>query len=51
MKADIGVKDGRIVGIGKGGNPDTMEGSSESSWWGFDRGDRRGGTHRDGRRN
>lgn len=23
-KADIGIKDGRIVGIGKGGNPDTM---------------------------
>ncbi|WP_139492030.1 urease subunit alpha [Brevibacillus dissolubilis] len=26
VKADIGVKDGRIVGIGKAGNPDTMEG-------------------------
>ncbi|MBM7570479.1 urease subunit alpha [Aquibacillus albus] len=26
VKADIGVKDGRIVGIGKGGNPDVMEG-------------------------
>ncbi len=25
-KADIGVKDGYIVGIGKGGNPDTMDG-------------------------
>src|SRR5512147_258197 len=26
LKADIGVKNGRIVGIGKAGNPDTMEG-------------------------
>lgn len=26
VKADIGIKDGRIVGIGKGGNPDIMEG-------------------------
>jgi urease subunit alpha len=26
VKADIGIKDGRIVGIGKAGNPDTMEG-------------------------
>jgi urease subunit alpha len=25
-KADIGIKDGRIVGIGKAGNPDTMAG-------------------------
>lgn len=25
VKADIGMKDGRIVGIGKAGNPDTME--------------------------
>nr|CCA15063.1 urease putative [Albugo laibachii Nc14] len=25
-KADIGLKDGRIVGIGKGGNPDVMDG-------------------------
>jgi urease subunit alpha len=24
VKADIGIKDGRIVGIGKAGNPDTM---------------------------
>jgi urease subunit alpha len=28
VKADIGIKDGRIVGIGKAGNPDTMEGVS-----------------------
>ncbi len=26
MKADIGVRDGRIVGIGKAGNPDIMDG-------------------------
>ncbi|MEO6454533.1 MAG: urease subunit alpha [Ginsengibacter sp.] len=26
VKADIGVKDGKIVGIGKAGNPDTMDG-------------------------
>jgi urease subunit alpha len=26
LKADIGVRDGRIAGIGKAGNPDTMDG-------------------------
>ena len=26
VKADVGIKDGRIVGIGKAGNPATMEG-------------------------
>lgn len=26
VKADIGIKDGRIAAIGKGGNPDTQEG-------------------------
>jgi urease subunit alpha len=26
LKADIGVRDGRICGIGKAGNPDTMDG-------------------------
>ena len=26
VKADVGVKDGKIVGIGKAGNPSTMEG-------------------------
>ena len=26
IKADVGLKDGRIVGIGKAGNPDTQEG-------------------------
>jgi len=26
VKADVGVSDGRIVGIGKAGNPDTMDG-------------------------
>lgn len=30
IKADIGIKNGLIVGIGKGGNPDTMEGVTES---------------------
>src|ERR1044071_1124559 len=25
VKADIGIKDGKIVGIGKAGNPDTMD--------------------------
>ncbi|ARK32776.1 urease subunit alpha [Halalkalibacter krulwichiae] len=29
-KADIGVKDGRIVGIGKGGNPDIMDGVDDN---------------------
>ncbi|QQK81164.1 urease subunit alpha [Salicibibacter cibi] len=28
VKADIGVKDGRIIDIGKAGNPDTMDGVS-----------------------
>jgi len=27
VKADIGVRDGRIVGIGKAGNPDICPGS------------------------
>src|ERR1700693_2685585 len=26
IKADIGVRDGRIVALGKAGNPDTMDG-------------------------
>ncbi len=30
IKADIGVRDGRIVGIGKAGNPDTMTGVTPS---------------------
>src|SRR6201991_1998654 len=29
VKADIGIKDGRIAGIGKAGNPDTMDGVDE----------------------
>ncbi|WP_413242618.1 urease subunit alpha [Paenibacillus sp. 1P07SE] len=29
FKADIGLKDGMIVGIGKGGNPDLMDGVDE----------------------
>jgi urease subunit alpha len=30
IKADIGVRDGRIVALGKAGNPDTMDGVSPS---------------------
>jgi len=30
VKADIGIKDGKIVGIGKAGNPDTMDGIAEN---------------------
>ena len=42
VKADIGIKDGKIVGIGKAGNPDTMDGVASghghrcfhrSAWW------------------
>jgi urease subunit alpha len=29
VKADIGIKDGKIVGIGKAGNPDMMDGVDE----------------------
>jgi urease subunit alpha len=30
VKADIGIKDGKIVAIGKAGNPDTMDGITEN---------------------
>ena len=30
VKADIGIKDGKIIGIGKAGNPDIMDGVSEN---------------------
>lgn len=30
IKADVGIKDGRIVGIGKAGNPNTMDGVTPS---------------------
>jgi urease subunit alpha len=30
VKADVGVRDGRIVGVGKAGNPDTMSGVDPS---------------------
>jgi urease subunit alpha len=30
VRADVGVKDGRIVGIGKSGNPDIMDGVNEA---------------------
>ena len=29
VKADIGIRDGKIVGIGRAGNPDTMDGIDE----------------------
>lgn len=29
VKADIGIKDGKIVAVGKAGNPDTMDGITE----------------------
>ena len=41
-KADVGIRDGRIVGIGKAGNPDIMDGVTPGP------GDRR--VHRDPRR-
>ena len=30
VKADIGIKDGKIVAVGKAGNPDTMDGITEN---------------------
>jgi urease subunit alpha len=30
IKADVGIRDGRIVGLGKAGNPDTMDGVDPS---------------------
>src|ERR1700760_790806 len=30
IKADVGVRDGRIVALGKAGNPDTMDGVTPS---------------------
>lgn len=30
IKGDLGIKDGKIVGLGKAGNPDTMDGVSEN---------------------
>jgi len=32
-KADVGIKHGRIAGIGKAGNPDTMAGVTPGWWW------------------
>jgi urease subunit alpha len=32
VKADIGIKDGKIVGIGKAGNPDTMDGVTPNNY-------------------
>lgn len=33
-QADIGVKDGKIVGIGKAGNPDMMDGVTDNMVFG-----------------
>ena len=30
VKADVGIKGNKIVGIGKGGNPDVMDGVAEN---------------------
>ena len=32
IKADVGVKDGKIAGIGKAGNPNIMRGSYPLNW-------------------
>ena len=48
-KADIGLRDGRIAGIGKAGNPDTQPGVDLVDRAG-DRGDRRRGQDPYGRR-
>ncbi len=31
IKADVGIKDGKVVGVGKAGNPGTMEGSPQKT--------------------
>ena len=33
VKADIGIRDGRIAAIGKAGNPDLMAGVGAGWWW------------------
>jgi urease subunit alpha len=33
IKADIGIKNGRIVGIGKAGDPNLMDGVTPGSRW------------------
>ncbi|MCM4168124.1 Urease subunit alpha [Arenibacter antarcticus] len=30
IKGDVGIKDGKIIGVGKAGNPDTMDGITEN---------------------
>ena len=32
-KADVGIRGGLIVGIGKAGNPDTMDGVTKGIWY------------------
>ena len=53
VKADIGIRDGRIVKVGKAGNPDTMDGVDPATGGGRLHGsggrrtpDRHGGRHR-----
>ena len=50
VKADIGIKDGKIVGVGKAGNPDIMDGDSWHDGRRIDRGSGRRGYDRYGRR-
>ena len=51
-KADIGIRNGRIAGIGKAGNPDIMNGvTSGNDYRRGDGSDRRRRKNRDGRRN
>ena len=46
IKADIGLKNGRIVGIGKGGNPDVQPGVDIVVGPGTDRSSRRNADYR-----
>lgn len=51
VKADIGIKDGKIAGIGKAGNPDVMDGVTPGmTGRRIDRGSGRRGYDRYGRR-
>ena len=45
VKADVGVRDGRIVGLGKAGNPDTMDGVAPGAGDRAVHRDRRGQRH------
>jgi len=51
IKADVGIRDGRIVALGKAGNPDTMDGVRPAAGdRSVHRGDRRQRPHPDRRR-